>query len=88
MFYWIQTGEVMWLLLILLNIIGNNSWFGEFNSRLGLANSRFGRLREFAGNSLIWLAGFADKRRFYGENRGNSRFDGNNREFCAFPIGR
>jgi hypothetical protein len=53
----------MCLLLILLS---HNSRFGEFNSRLTGANSRFVMLREFAGKTLICFTVFATKRRFMG----------------------
>jgi hypothetical protein len=48
--------------------LGNNSRFGELNSRLGRANSRFVALREFAGKGLICLTVFAVKRRLRAEN--------------------
>jgi hypothetical protein len=48
--------------------LGNNSRFGELNSRLGRANSRFVALREFAGKGLICLTVFATKRRLRAEN--------------------
>jgi len=44
------------------------------------SNSRFGLLREFGRNYLIWLAVFAAKRRFFGEIGEISRYDGKNRE--------
>ena len=51
------------------NIVRNNSRFDGFHSRLAGVNSRFGLLREFAGNALIWLAVFGTKQHFSGENR-------------------
>jgi len=45
-----------------LGIFPDNSRFGEFNSRLGGANSRFALLREFASKALIRLTVFADNR--------------------------
>jgi hypothetical protein len=48
--------------------LGDNSWFGELNSRLGRAHSRFVPLREFAGKGLICLTVFATKRRLRAEN--------------------
>jgi hypothetical protein len=65
------------------NIIGDNSRssrFGEFNSRLGRANSRFGLPRELAGKGFIWLPFFSEKRRLRGQNRRNSRLNGKSRE--------
>jgi hypothetical protein len=56
------------------NIFADNSLFGDFNSRLGGANSRFAVLREFAGKRLICFTVFAAKRQLFGENRENSRF--------------
>src|SRR5260370_30308399 len=64
------------------NILRDNSRFDEFNSRLGGANSRFGPLREFVYNMLIYLTIFAARGPLHGENRQNSCFDGKNREFC------
>jgi hypothetical protein len=49
-------------------LLGDNSRFGELNSRLGRANSRFVALREFAGKGLICLTVFATKRRLRAEN--------------------
>jgi len=54
------------------NVVGNNSRnsrFGGFNSRLSLANSRFGLLREFTRNTLICLAVFGTKQHFSGAKR-------------------
>src|SRR5215472_15912173 len=65
------------------DLLSRNSRFGEFNSRL----SRYGRLRELAGNGLIWLAVFAPESLRNERNRRNSRFYGNNREFCP-PLTR
>jgi hypothetical protein len=48
--------------------LGDDSRFGELNSRLGRANSRFVALREFAGKGLICLTVFAVKRRLRAEN--------------------
>jgi hypothetical protein len=48
--------------------LGDNSWFGELNSRLGRAHSRFVALREFAGKGLICVTVFATKRRLRAEN--------------------
>jgi len=67
-------------------ILGENSRFGEFNSRLGRREFPFALLREFARKGLIYLAVFAAKMAGAGENRRNSRFVGKNREFC--PTGR
>jgi hypothetical protein len=67
----------------------NNSRFGAINSRLGRFEFPVSLLREFAGNILIWRMIFADKWRFHGENRRNSRFHGNNRESIETtdPVG-
>src|SRR6266567_8606599 len=76
-------GREMCLLRVLLwfsAIIPDNSRFGRFNSRLGRANSRFGPLREFTGKCLSRLAFFAAKRQFSGQDRENSRLNGNNRD--------
>jgi len=62
------------------NISSDHSRFGEINSRLARANSRFVLLREFVGKSLICLTVFTAKQRLSGQNRSNSRFDGKNRE--------
>jgi hypothetical protein len=51
------------------NLLGDNSRFGEFNSRLARANSRFAVLRELAGKALICLTVFAAKRGLRGSNR-------------------
>src|SRR5260370_5212221 len=56
------------------NILRDNSRFDEFNPRLCGANSRFGPLREFVYNMLIYLTIFAARGRLHGENRQNSRF--------------
>jgi hypothetical protein len=42
----------------------DNSRFGDFYSRLGGKNSRFGRLREFGRKSLISGANFGSEQRF------------------------
>jgi len=76
----------MWLFVVLLNVVAKNSRFGGFNSRLFLRNSRFGLLREFAGNGLICLAIFFDEWQFSGPDRRNSRLHGNNREGCDRRI--
>jgi hypothetical protein len=56
-----------------LVIFPDNSRFGEFNSRLGIANSRFALLGEFAGKALIHLTVFAAKPWFSVADRRNSR---------------
>jgi hypothetical protein len=48
-------------------ILGENSWFGEFNSRLGRREFPFALLREFAHKGLIYRAVFAAKRRVLGK---------------------
>src|SRR5712672_3669828 len=67
------------------NLVGNNSRFRAFHSRLSRYDSRFASLPEFAVNDLIWLPVFAAKWRFSGETRKISRFHGNSRE-CAPPA--
>jgi hypothetical protein len=63
--------------------LGNNSRFGELNSRLGRANSRFVALREFAGKGLICLTVFAVKRRLRAEMDKIPGFRGKNRELTG-----
>ena len=55
-----------------------NSRLGEFNSRLGPNKFPFGRLRELAGNDLIYLTVCGAEMALFGNNRKNSRLDGNN----------
>jgi hypothetical protein len=63
-------------------LLGPNSRFGGFNSRLGRCKFPFGTLREFARNGLICLAVFSAKTALTGQNRKNFRFYGKNRESC------
>jgi hypothetical protein len=79
-FYRILTGGAMYLFLVIV------CGFGAFNSRLSGKNSRLGLLRELAGNNLISLAVFSAGGWRYRENLRNSRFDGNNREFCPLTF--
>jgi hypothetical protein len=76
----------MGLFLVLLwcaaVVLGGNSRFGGFNSRLCPNKFAFPPLRELASKGLIWLAVFAAKTAVIGKNLKNSRFHGNNREFC------
>src|SRR5215471_6966082 len=57
------------------------SRFGIFNSRLGPDKFPFSRLRELAGKGLICLPFFGAVMAIFGNDRENSLFHGNNREF-------
>src|SRR5690348_13499878 len=65
------------------NILGDNSRFGVFNSRLGRGELPVRTLREFAGKGLIYPTILAARRQRSGQNRQNSRFFGKNREFAS-----
>src|SRR5690348_1429942 len=94
LFYGLRRGGRMCLFLIFYwcaavagrcggpSIVGGNSRFDEFNSRLGGHKFPFTPVTEFAGNGLIRLNVFATEQRLSGPNRKNSRYYGNNREFC------
>src|ERR1700730_15816121 len=62
-------------------VLGSNSRFGGFNSRLGPNKFPFSRLRELARKGLTYLTVFGAKTAVFGDNRKNSRFHGKNREF-------
>src|SRR6266567_6313996 len=64
-----------------LAVVGFNSRFGAFNSRLGGREFPFRRSREFARKGLIWLSVCPAEWRLRVANRKSSRFNGNNREF-------
>jgi hypothetical protein len=59
-------------------ILRSHSRFGAFISRLGANKFPFGRLRELAGNDLIYLTVCGAEMALFGNNRKNSRLDGNN----------
>ena len=59
------------------------SRFLRINSRLCRINSRFGPLREFVRNGLIYLAVFAAGWGMSRANRKSSRFYGKNRELLS-----
>ena len=59
------------------------SRFLRINSRLRKPNSRFGPLREFVRNGLIYLAVFAAGWELSRAKRKSSRFDGKNRELLS-----
>jgi hypothetical protein len=51
--------------------VADNSRFGEFNSRLGGAHSRFGLLRVLVRKALLWLDLFLVEWQFPMRNDGN-----------------
>src|SRR5258705_11935871 len=73
---------LFWCSAVTGDILRYNSRFGVFNSRLGRRKFPFPLLRELARKGLIRLALFGTRTALLGNNRENSRFHGNNREFC------
>jgi hypothetical protein len=63
-----------------------NSRFDGFNSRLSRRKFPFPPLRELAGKSLDYFTVLEAKTTVIGENRENTRFHGNNREFCHYRL--
>jgi len=59
-----------------------NSRFGGFNSRLAANKFPASGRRELSSKDLNCLAIFGARTALFGNNRQNSRFHGNNREFC------
>jgi hypothetical protein len=87
-FHRISTGRGMCLLLVLSwrsvvagDIRGDNSRFGELNSRLGRYQFPFSLLRELVRKGLIRLTVSSAGRRVSGKIGENSRFFGKNWEF-------
>jgi hypothetical protein len=78
---------LFWCSAVAGDTLRYNSRFGVFNSRLGPNKFPFSLLRELAGKGLIGLAVFAAKKALMWNNRKNSRFHGNNREFAAGETG-
>jgi hypothetical protein len=78
---------LFWCSAVAGDTLRYNSRFGVFNSRLGPNKFPFSLLRELAGKGLICLAVFAAKKALMWNNRKNSRFHGNNREFAAGETG-
>src|SRR5882762_10716910 len=88
MWYRVSTDEAMGLFLVLFwcaavarAVLRYDSRFGGFNSRLSADKFPFSRPRELAGKSLIYLADSGSDTALIENNRENSRFHGNNREF-------
>jgi len=73
---------LFWCSAVTGDILRYNSRFGVFNSRLRRRKFPFPLLRELAGKGLICLTVFAAKTAVIRRKRENSRFHGNNREFC------
>jgi hypothetical protein len=65
---------LLWCSAVIGDLLGDNSRFGVFNSRLPGANSRLAPFRELAVKALIYLTVFAAKTAVIGENRKNSRY--------------
>jgi hypothetical protein len=61
--------------------VPNNSRFGTINSRLGRFEFPFDPLRELIRKALIQRVFFGAETALIGQNRKNSRFHGNNREW-------
>ena len=73
---------LFWCSGVVRDILGYNSRFGVFNSRLGQTNSLFGLLREFARKGLIWAIAFAAIARLRGKIQKIPGFDGKYWEFA------
>src|SRR5215471_11509385 len=61
--------------------LSENSRFGAFNSRLREHKFPFSRRRELAGKGLIYFTLLGAETALFANDRENSRFHGNNREF-------
>jgi hypothetical protein len=72
---------LVWCAALARGVLRYNSRFGVFNSRLGANEFPFKRQREFTSNGLISLAFFGAETALCGQNRKNSRFHGNKRQF-------
>ena len=73
---------LFWYSAVAGDALRYNSRFHGFNSRLSRRKFPFPSLRELAGKRLIYPTVFAVKDDGYRRNREDSRFHGNNREFC------
>jgi len=78
---------LFWCAAIAHRVHHHNSRFGVSNSRLGADIFPFSELGELGVKFLILLIRFGAVSALFGQNRQNSLFHGNNREFARGEPG-